>query len=114
MKHENGEVFDFKGVKLITEYSEENFCNGCYFYRNCKFATCMENENGSILFPCNNQIFKEYEPKGPLWETFTDKSYFDCSVVKRIDDKDFESPEIFHILNQKEAETLCKLLNTLQ
>jgi len=47
------------------------------------------------------------------WETFCDKSYFDTQAVRRKDDKDFNSPYIFHLLNEKETERLCELLNEL-
>ena len=47
------------------------------------------------------------------WETFFDSSYFDMWVVRKKDDKNFNSPLIFHLLKRREAETLCNLLNEL-
>lgn len=45
------------------------------------------------------------------WEYFIDHSYYDLYAVRPKNDKDFNSHHLFHVINSKEAEKLCQLLN---
>lgn len=44
------------------------------------------------------------------WESFIDVSYYDCTVVKLVDDKDFMSPTTFHFVTSSLASAFIELL----
>ena len=45
------------------------------------------------------------------WEFFMDESYYGKWAVRPKDDKDFDSPRLFHVDNRPKAIGLCTLLN---
>lgn len=53
------------------------------------------------------------QPQNVEWEFFTDAAYWDMCAVRHIGDKDFNSPNLFHVSNLKEGERLASLLNSL-
>lgn len=46
------------------------------------------------------------------WEMFCDQSYYDMWAVRKIGDRDFNSPALFHFNLRTEAERLLNYLNS--
>lgn len=46
-----------------------------------------------------------------IWEFYEDKGYFHMWAVKRVEDTDFNSQELFHVATREEAIALSALLN---
>lgn len=44
------------------------------------------------------------------WEIFMDKNYFDFWAVRPKNDKDFNSPRLFHFAFKEDAEMFLKLV----
>lgn len=48
------------------------------------------------------------------WEYYLDHSYFDMWAVRRLDDKNFNSDKLFHLMSMEEAVALSDTLNELE
>lgn len=45
------------------------------------------------------------------WECFCDAAYWDMWAVRPVGDRDFSSPQLFHVANEVRAMQLVALLN---
>lgn len=45
------------------------------------------------------------------WEVFSDASYFGLWAVRPVGDKDFDSPRLFHFVEQTDANEFKRLLD---
>lgn len=48
------------------------------------------------------------------WEIFIDDSYYHLWAVRRIGDKSFSSPALFHLSQEEDAKALKELLEKAQ
>lgn len=44
------------------------------------------------------------------WEMYLDYAYYDLWAVRRVGDKEFNSPALFHLEKKEDAEKLLELL----
>lgn len=84
------------------------------FNTDIKFSEC-----GLYFIGTTSYISKYYfEPthftfedkKGRKWERFLDYSYYDMVCVKKVDDKNFNSPDVYHFNTMADAEIFSSLL----
>lgn len=61
-----------------------------------------------LYFDPTHSIFED--KKGRIWERFFDHSYYDMVCVKKVNDNNFNSPDVYHFNTMADAEIFSSLL----
>lgn len=74
---------------------------GIYYYDGIAYVARPYFEPTHVIFE---------DKKGRKWERFLDYSYYDMACVKKVNDKSFNSPDVYHFNTMEEAEIFSSLL----